>query len=112
MLRSDVAPLLLRHGLVSISHKLYLAKSSMYALEGWDRLRAHVLPHLIACFRSTDLPLLVAAGFELLSLPSDCLDETNTQVIQQEIVACANEVDRATFSDQYLVTAPCIEVRR
>lgn len=109
MLRSDVAPLLLRHDFVSMSHKLYRAKADMYAVEGWDRLRAHVLPHLIACFRNVDAPLLVAAGFEYLSLPSYCTTDTNLGV-QQEIVACAAEVDRESIADQHLVTGPCLQV--
>lgn len=110
MLRADVAPLLLRHGLVSVSHQLYQMKSHMYAREGWDKLRAHVLPQLVACLRGADPANLMAAGLAYLSLPEGCGAETGRVDMQNEILSCAEYVDRDAHLDQHLVTAPTLQV--
>lgn len=110
VMRADVAPLLLRHGLISVSHQLYQMKGHMYAREGWDMLRAHVLPQLVACLKGTDPANLMAAGLAYLSLPNEYGAEAGRLEMQMEIQSSAEYVDRDALLDQHLVTAPALQV--
>ncbi|GMH45221.1 hypothetical protein BSKO_13178 [Bryopsis sp. KO-2023] len=110
VLRSDVAPLLLRHGLVSASQQLYQMKSDMYFREGWDTLKAQVLPQMAACLRGTEPTMLMATCLNYLGLPEGCGVEAIRNSMQEELVSCAEELDREGLSEQHLVTAPALQI--
>eukprot|EP00210_Caulerpa_lentillifera_P000161 g156.t1 len=112
LLRVDVAPLLLNHGLDSAAQQLYHMKCDMYLREGWHVLSAHVLPQLSACLKGGDPKTLMATCLTYLSLPEDCVDSEGVQKMMEDFKASAKELGEMDGSASHgaLITSPAIQV--
>eukprot|EP00803_Ostreobium_quekettii_P006496 evm.model.scf_965EXC.5 EVM.evm.TU.scf_965EXC.5 scf_965EXC:54008-57325(-) len=108
ILRVDVAPLLLRHGMVAQAQQLYRLKCEMYAKEGWPVLMEDVLPCYAASLRASDPAGLMAVCLTMLALPAGLVGQEDRVQLQEEFEECGRILeDRGAKS---LVALPALQI--